>query len=159
MTKQEIAVLKQSLRAEYEENMAAIERVQRLLERTGLGDDASTTHTDTPKVVISHSVEDTPTLSAAIERLFRDLAPTRQTVGNILEKLRARKFPFETDEPHKSVHSAMWKLEKRGVIRTVIRGRGRKQSIYELASAPTLNGTPTPEMRMRHGAPVPTNLR
>jgi hypothetical protein len=144
MNKHEITALKQSLKAEYDENMAAIERVQRLLDRAGLGAETSTTHTAAP-VPISHSVEETPTLPAAIERLFRASVPTRQTVGSILEKLREEQFPFETEEPHKSVHSAMWKLEKRGVIRTVVRGRGRRQSVYELTpeniATVTLNGS------------------
>ena len=146
MNKREVEELKASLRADFEKDMAAIERVEAMLERGKIPNQAVFVPTPA-KTYASIAANDTPTLVDAIVDLFKESGvTTTQTVGSILQRLLAQQFHFETDEPHKSVHSAMWKLEKRGILRTVFRGRGRKQSVYQLATpredetAATLNG-------------------
>ncbi len=164
MDRQQIASLKQRLKSEYEKNLEAIERVERLLAET------SDEQVEQPRPVIAEVVREpaptTPTLSGEVENWFRWFPDQTWTVTRLVEKMRERSFEFTSEDPHKSVHTAVWRLEKSGVIRTVARGMGRRPSIYQLASSVQNlrddtqhigNGAPTPQVP--HGAPVPPHLR
>ena len=69
MDRQQIASLKQRLKSEYEKNLEAIERVERLLAET------SDEQVEQPRPVIAEVVREpaptTPTLSGEVENWFR----------------------------------------------------------------------------------------
>jgi hypothetical protein len=130
MTKEEIAKLKTFLASEYERNIEAIERVEKLLLAT------STSDSQPLPVPVSEVVqsEETPTLIGAVEHLFRLSPDQRLTITQLLEKLLEQHFAFGSSDRHKSVHTAVWRLQKGGIIRTVVQGKGRKPSTYQLVS-------------------------
>jgi hypothetical protein len=167
MDRHQIASLKQRLKSEYEKNLEAIERVEKLLAVTS--DPQVQQHQPVIAEVadVQAPAPTAPTLSGEVENWFRWFPDQTWTVKRLVEKMRERAFEFTSEDPHKSVHTAVWRLEKNGVIRTVVRGVGRRPSTYQLApnaqnrrddAQPIANGAPTPQV-LRHGAPVPVNLR
>lgn len=134
MDRQQIAFLKQQLKTEYEKNLEAIERVEKLLTATS-GEQMERRPSVSgiaPKAVQTQE-SSTPTLIGEVENWFRWLPDQTWTVKQLVEKMREKAFEFTSDEPQKSVQTAVWRLEKNGVIRTVVRGAGRRPSTYRLA--------------------------
>ena len=131
-------------------DMAALARVERLLAES------------VPSPTGAEQQDNAQTIIGMVESLFLWYPNQTFTVAELVQKLRERNFEF-TGDARKSVHTAVWRLAGNGVIRTVTKGKGRTGSTYQrvqnqMPGAPP-NGAPTPEMDMKHGAPVPTNLR
>jgi hypothetical protein len=144
LNRQAVAALKARLKAEYDQDMAAIERVERLL-----GDVGATAAIASPASAPPTEQREAPTaetMIGAVERWFRWFPDKAFTVNEVVDKLREQQhITFTATDPHKSVHAAIWKLQKHHVLRTVLRGKGRKPSTYMLAAEqkphqPELNG-------------------
>jgi hypothetical protein len=165
MNQAEVAALKERLKKEYEENVAAIERVEKLLASGATVESPTVAPSASPMATNADGPQDTPTTIRAVEQWFRAVPNRTFTVEQLLKNLNDQQFKFESINPRKSVHTAVWRLEKNGVVRTVLRGKGRRPSTYQLASnvenpknAAPLNGAP-PGMEFKHGALVPTHQR
>jgi len=125
MTKDEVAALKESLKADYQKNIEAIERVERLLA------ERQPTVTAKPEKSSANDVEDAATLKAAVEMAIRDYGDGKWKIGDILAHLKSAGHVFQAEDPYKSLHSTIWKLEKDGAVRVVIRGKGRQPNTYQ----------------------------
>jgi len=165
MNKQDVATLKEALRAEYEKDMEAIERVEILLARRAVPDASAgglPTNTEDESAVDG----DESTLIDAVERAFIRFPQKRWTVGDLENQLQADGFQFKAIKPRSSIHTSLTRLEESSVIRIVKRGKGRKPNIYQYQSPPPQSAEPMlsveipmPEIQMRNGAPLPANER
>ena len=127
MTKEEVTALKESLKADYEKNLEAIERVERLLaERQSTPASAKVR-----PGAANDGVEDAATLKATVEAAIRDYGNGKWNVNDILARLKSAGYEIQAKDPYKSLHSTIWKLEKDGVVRVVIRGKGRQPNTYQ----------------------------
>lgn len=134
MNKQEVDALKEALKAEYEKDMAAIERVEKMLGRRG-----------NPGIPIEPSREpqesdSETTLIDRVKEMFVRSPEKRWTVGALEDQMRADGFHFDAVKPRSSIHTCLTRLEERSMVRIVKRGRGRKPSIYQYQPPPQDSG-------------------
>jgi len=125
----EIRALRATLDAEHQKDLEAIDRVLKLLAERRI---TASRPLSAPSEVIAPVVADgeQSTLIDAVRRVFEDNPKDRWLVSTVEEQLRKHGFQFDAVKPRNSLHTALNRLQERGVVRVVKRGRGRKPSVY-----------------------------
>jgi hypothetical protein len=148
-----LSALRQRAKVNYERDLEAIERVERLI-AVGAGITAESaqhllaTATAAAPVVMNGEIapddpDSQPTLIDAVERMFRTFPNVSLNVGMLEAQLRKAGFVLAAKQPKSSINTAVSRLAERGVIRIVRRGAGRKPSTYRLV---------LPEVHQNNGA-------
>jgi hypothetical protein len=147
-----LSALRRRAKVNYERDLEAIERVERLIAAGAEITAESAQHllataTAAPVImngeIVPDDSESQPTLIDAVERAFKTFPSVSLNVSSLETHLRKTGFVLAAKQPKSSINTAVSRLAERGIIRIVRRGTGRKASTYRLV---------LPEVHQNNGA-------
>lgn len=133
--------------AEAQKKLEAIAIVERMLaEDASLPNPASPpSHAnnadDEPRTAQADS-DESAAVSTAIDSVWQCFEPRPEkhwTVAGLETALRSNGFKFVASKPQKTIHTALHRLVKRGLVRIVRKGKGKIPSVYAKADTSSLS--------------------
>jgi hypothetical protein len=136
-----LAELRQRAKANYEHDIDAIERVEKLITTAESAVMPSpefllTATRATAAPASDQGDEDSEvTLIDLVERVFKQFPDQSWNVNTLERQLRNAGFVFEAKNPKASLNTSLARLTERGAIRVSKRGGGRKPNLYRTVPA------------------------
>jgi len=129
MNKAEVDILERRIRENYEKDMAAIRRVQKMLSENGSSPVKSAIESKAAAGADDAEADD-QSLVGNIEAIFLSDLKKNWTVPKIERRLLESGVTLKAKNPKPSIAGAIKRLMKRGVIRLVKKGGGKIPHIY-----------------------------